>query len=401
MQFNKEIFCTLGPSTLDKSFLKFSSGNVSLLRLNMSHVKISQLKRIIIFIRKFSKTPICIDTEGAQIRTKVKKKKKYKKNTKFFIHKQNGNFIIYPPESFNKLKKNDILDIGFDGLEIKVIKINKEKLYCKVLKDGLLENNKGIHLVNRRIILNFITKKLRIINLYNTGQKLNHRLYNISIGKKFTNGFIRNGHDVLEISDRDFIRQNRFLSINSNNKFQNYLLETFKNYNPDLFIFGHTKNINPSTIQSIRDQNKNLIISQWNEDPIMPSLDYSKKNLKNISIYSNIVDHNFITTDPKIAKQQKYDIKNLHFFFIPVDKNIECFDVFKMSPKKDLFYAMSHGVNRAVLKAGSEDSRVEFLDKLVKKYLTLSMIFMAFLINSLSGVMILIINLLIRRWDLI
>jgi len=38
-----------------------------------------------------------------------------------------------------------------------------------------------------------------------------------------------------------------------------------------------------------------------------------------------------------------------------------------MSPKKDLFYAMSHGVNRAVLKTGSEDSRVEFLDKLVKK----------------------------------
>ena len=68
--------------------------------------------------------------------------------------------------------------------------------------------------------LNFIKNKLRIINLYNSGQKLNHRLYNISIGKKFTNGFIRNGHDVLEISDRDFIRQNRLFSLkNSNQKF--------------------------------------------------------------------------------------------------------------------------------------------------------------------------------------
>ena len=63
--------------------------------------------------------------------------------------------------------------------------------------------------------LNFIKNKLRIINLYNSGQKLNHRLYNISIGKKFTNGFIRNGHDVLEISDRDFIRQNRLFSLTS------------------------------------------------------------------------------------------------------------------------------------------------------------------------------------------
>ena len=35
----------------------------------------------------------------------------------------------------------------------------------------------------------------------------------ISLGKKFTNGFIRNGHDVLEISDRDFVRQNRSFSL--------------------------------------------------------------------------------------------------------------------------------------------------------------------------------------------
>jgi hypothetical protein len=38
-----------------------------------------------------------------------------------------------------------------------------------------------------------------------------------------------------------------------------------------------------------------------------------------------------------------------------------------MRPKKDLFYAMSHGVNRAVLKEGIEDDRIVFLNKLVKK----------------------------------
>ena len=39
----------------------------------------------------------------------------------------------------------------------------------------------------------------------------------------------------------------------------------------------------------------------------MPSLDYSKTNIKNISYYANIVDHNFITTDPSIFKKQKND----------------------------------------------------------------------------------------------
>jgi hypothetical protein len=51
----------------------------------------------------------------------------------------------------------------------------------------------------------------------------------------------------------------------------------------------------------------------------------------------------------------------------PVDKNIECFDVYKLNPHNDVFYAMSHGVNRATLKEGKTDNRVNFLNKLIKK----------------------------------
>jgi hypothetical protein len=98
----------------------------------------------------------------------------------------------------------------------------------------------------------------------------------------------------------------------------------------------------------------------------MPSLNYSKQNINNINLYSNFVDYNFITTHPSVIKN-KTNTNNFHFFFVPVDKNIECFNVFNMKPKKDLFYAMSHGVNRAVLKKGTEDGRVHFLNKLVKK----------------------------------
>ena len=216
--------------------------------------------------------------------------------------------------------------------------------------------------------LNIVNKKLKIINIYNQGQKLNHRLYNISLGKKFTNGFIRNGHDVLEISDRDFIKQNRnFSLLTPKKKFQKYLIETFKNYHPNMVFFGHTKNIEPETFNDIRSSNKNLIISQWNEDPIMPSLNYTANNLDNINFYKEIVDHTFITTDPAVMKNSSINLKNVHFFFIPVDKNIEKYNVFNLNPKKDLFYAMSHGVNRATLKSGKIDTRVIFLNKLITK----------------------------------
>ena len=242
----------------------------------------------------------------------------------------------------------------------------------KNIKHTISVNTKLIDQIRESIFpvykISYIKNKIKIINLYNQGQKLNHRLYNISLGKKFTNGFIRNGHDVLEISDRDFIKNNKTFNLlkNSRDNFQKYLIDTCKNYNPNLLFFGHSKNIDLDTIHELKNLNKNLIISQWNEDPVMPSLSYSKKNISNISTYAAFVDHNFITTDPSVLKK-RINSDNFHFFFVPVDRNIECFDVFKMNPKKDLFYAMSHGVNRAVLKEGVEDNRVEFLDKLLKK----------------------------------
>ena len=242
----------------------------------------------------------------------------------------------------------------------------------KNVKHLIKENSSLIDDIREDLIptfkLNYNKDNLRIINIYNLGQKLNHRLYNISLGKKFTNGFIRNNHDVLEISDRDFIKQNRGFGLKTTqDKFQEYLIETCKNYNPDFIFFGHTKNIALSTLSEFRSLNNNLIISQWNEDPIMPSLNYSMTNINNISNYSKSVDHNFITTDPSIFTKQKKDEKNINFLFVPVDKNIECYDVTKLKPRKDLFYAMSHGVNRANLKKGKNDQRINFLNTLTKK----------------------------------
>jgi len=282
------------------------------------------------------------------------------------------------PETVNHSIKLDKLDFNNLYKKIKYLIKNKkvrQKIQKNSFKDVLHVVKENSNLIDNireslffKINLNLKKSNLRIINIYNSGQKLSHRLYNISLGKKFTNGFIRNGHDVLEISDRDFIKQSRGLSLTTNNsKFQDYLINTFKNYSPDLVFFGHTNNLEKDTISKFNEINRNVVLSHWNEDPIMPGLDYSKKNITNINKYSEIVDHNFITTHPSVLKKQGLDDKKFNFIFIPVDKNIECFDVFNMNPVKDLFYAMSHGVNRGVLKKGKSDNRINFLNKLINK----------------------------------
>ena len=75
-----KILATLGPSSLNKNVIeKLDDLKIDLLRLNMSHVNISDLENLIRQIRKVSKIPICIDTEGAQLRSNY-----FVKDTAFF-----------------------------------------------------------------------------------------------------------------------------------------------------------------------------------------------------------------------------------------------------------------------------------------------------------------------------
>ena len=175
-----KIICTLGPQSLNKEFLKFSNKKIHLLRLNMSHLSLNKLSKAIIFIRKYSTVPICIDTEGAQIRIQVKRKKFFKKNQTFYISNKRKNTKLYPECVLNNLKKGDILSIGFSNLYVKIIKKNENAL-CKVISSGFIENNKGVHLVNRKIKLNYLTEKdLEAIKI---GKKLKIKNYALS----FTN----------------------------------------------------------------------------------------------------------------------------------------------------------------------------------------------------------------------
>ena len=116
----KEIFITLGPSSIKKDFLKKIGRKVNLLSLKMSHINLPELEKKINFIRKYSKIPICIDTEGSQIRTKVSKKISFKKNRKSKLYKRNKIFSFYPPEVYLKIRKGDIFDVGFEKFDFEL-----------------------------------------------------------------------------------------------------------------------------------------------------------------------------------------------------------------------------------------------------------------------------------------
>ena len=269
-----EILCTLGPSSLNKKFLEFANSNIDLLRLNMSHLSLDELKKNIAYIKKFSKVPICIDTEGAQIRTKSKKIFFFKKNKKIKIYKDR-NFYFYPEDVFDKLNVNDKLIIGFRGLLVKIEKKNNTFATCKVINEGFFEPNKGVHIINRKINLNYLTKK--DFEAIKIGQKLNIKHYALS----FTN------------SHNDVKKFNNLLK-NENKIFKLETKNAVKNLHK-IFNFGNNFLIDRGDLsQDVKIENIPIIQRKI--------IHLAKKNNKNVYVATNFLESMIVNNYPTRAE---------------------------------------------------------------------------------------------------
>ena len=93
-----------------------------------------------------------------------------------------------------------------------------------------------------------------------------------------------------------------------------------------------------------------------------------KENLSLIEKNNDLIDSYFTTTHPDELKT-KISKDKLNFLPIPVDDNIENMNIYKNKNRfKDLFFALSHGVNFGMLKKGKIDEREIFINKLINSY---------------------------------
>ena len=206
---------------------------------------------------------------------------------------------------------------------------------------------------------------MRILHISNFGEKHNGRLF-WNQCFKISNGFIRNGHSVLNFSDRDKSRASIINKINNNKKLQSDLIETINNFNPDLIVMGHADRIHVETLDMIKNKNSNIKIIEWNVDNFL--LDNTKEKLIHRSPF---LDGIFSTTSDEILREC---INRNFATFFPniVDKSIDRLQIYKQEKhENDVFFALSHGVGTGKLRNKNKmmentDERVTFLRKLAK-----------------------------------
>ena len=266
-----------------------------------------------------------------------------KKNTTseiFNLLKKITNDHHYRKKKQNIFFKNNNFDL----------KILSKKL--DLIRDSLFSKN-----INKQI------KRKKILHIANFNENSNGRLF-YSFANKLNNGFIKNNHIVETISDRYFLKLNKSIlnPFNDIEKFNKKILDTLKNFSPNLLLIGHVYNINQDVFSFCKKNN--IKICSWFIDSVSKEFfngDKKKFFLSNLKY----VDKCFITSSPKIFKNNKY-FEKIQFIPNPVDSSIDSFKNFKNKKLEfDIFSAISHGQNRGLLKKGKIDEREKFINKLI------------------------------------
>ncbi len=208
-------------------------------------------------------------------------------------------------------------------------------------------------------------KNLRILHITNFNERLDGRLF-FNTGRRINNGFIRLGHSVLGFSDRDIQKYYKsFKDIKGAKILNDKLKKTCYNYKPDLIMLGHADLISADQIQELRDDYPNVRFGQWFLDPLNKKGPDYERNKSRILDKIHNVNATFTTTSPKVLSFLPN--KNNNFFIPnPSDPSFETLNNYTKPCNVDVFFALSHGVHRGVLKTGKIDDRINFIEKLRK-----------------------------------
>jgi len=146
------ILCTLGPSSLNRQVIqRLEDRNVDLFRINLSHTPLDKVEETIRVIQSHSSsTPICLDTEGAQVRTGTMEKdivvgdRQHIRLTAEPVVGTADCISLTPATVFEELRPNHLIGLDFDGVVLLVLSADATGAETVVLNGGRIGSNKAV-----------------------------------------------------------------------------------------------------------------------------------------------------------------------------------------------------------------------------------------------------------------
>lgn len=173
----------------------------------------------------------------------------------------------------------------------------------------------------------------RIINVsYFSSVRLKNCFVN-DINKKITNGFIRNGYEVINYSDREMLRFFSILGMKTPWTYKNlqqHFVDFCIKYKPDAIVMCHADKIAVETLKQVKEKLPNIKILQYNLDSLNPFLPAAVINVNKLTERLDVVDATLVTTgDEKFLQQFKRPGNYVGFLPNIADKSLETGHAYK------------------------------------------------------------------------
>lgn len=159
-----KILCTLGPSSFNQAVVtRLDDLGVDVFRINLSHTRLEDLEQQIRTLQGWTRKAICLDTEGAQVRTS------YMDGGRICLEENSivtiadasqlgsaESFSLNPVFAADALRPGDLVSVDFNSVLLLVLSTSPVR--AKVVSGGFVGSNKAVT-VDRHINLPVVSAK--------------------------------------------------------------------------------------------------------------------------------------------------------------------------------------------------------------------------------------------------
>jgi pyruvate kinase len=147
-----QILCTLGPSSLREDVIRgLEERGVDLFRVNLSHTPLEAVAPTIELVRACSDVPICLDTEGAQVRSRTMEPgvaleagQELRLTTAADVLGTSRLLVLQPEAALATLQPGSELSVDFDGALLRVVEVDGDGATAVVVDGGRVRSNKAV-----------------------------------------------------------------------------------------------------------------------------------------------------------------------------------------------------------------------------------------------------------------
>ena len=166
------ILCTLGPASMDQEIIRsLDEREVDLFRINLSHTSLEEVDSTIDLVQGVSSTPICLDSEGPQVRCgAVDDSVRLRLDdqirlTADVVRGTKEELSLWPASVFEELRVGSLVGIDFHGAKLRITEVGARHANAIVVVEGQISSNKAVTLDPKPVLPALSDKDLAAIEI--------------------------------------------------------------------------------------------------------------------------------------------------------------------------------------------------------------------------------------------